>query len=1355
MSDRDSKFSALPGVDKTVTDITGLPAQLQGDPRRQAVSSTRGDVYQVWLSIDAWLRLTDPDEVIYLEGAEDFDVVRPDVATTVQVKQSVGTISLGTAKAREALENFWTLSCKEIHRKIDFHFLTTSSVAKEQDGDFGGAKGIELWVAAQTNPDLAIKVVEYLVKRLNASSPLGMFLSSASPQEVQERLIKRFHWCTNQPDLDGVKRSVDDHITVLLKDQRHSLALVPNVRKYLESRFWEIFLEPSSARRFLTRAELLRQVEAATTTYLAVPVEQLPDLLRNAWPGSGLLNLLLDKSPAPPEPLLLRPELTQRLGELVKHRKAVLLTGTVYKGKTTVAQLVSSELCPKAWWVSLTGQQPGQVDILLLTLARRIDSDDCPTLVIIDDLDISPTAHRVYRNSLALVLLRASTTGRGILLTARGASSDSAIVQDFNNIEILNVPELSSDEIETLCIEHGCLQENAKIWGPLITVWTGGHPKLVQVRLGELAARGWPNPSATDLITQSLAVTSARQMARQLLSESVSAPVAEFVYLVSECSVLLNRSVAIRLAESVKGLTNGGDVLDNLTGKWLERIEGQWYRTTALLSRVAREVWSPEKHKWAHIRLHDAILSKRTLDTSEAAALLFHAYMGGEPQRMASIAMRLQLINGEGATREVQKQLLWLPFVALETGQSITDDAMAGAILRGLQFRVASTLDAECIPQICARWADDIERIPNPDAKAANRAMMWATMGFAENTKIPLKSRLEAITGIQALPSEILGTSLDFKKWFSEIANAAGGLPESATIGQAILLNASRSFRGLCNLEELLQWLENVATQDIRQQFDAMLEWPLVQTLGAFVQGAWAVVHEQTKDWEPWIALLERVEEYAKRRGSPRFGREAAKASAIILTEHLARSEDALRVLEQAEVAFGPSSVLMEQRANVLFQKRDDESVLEIWRQLTSDPVSRATLDPFAYRRAGMSAARLKQWEKAGQIFRDGADSIQPGSFELTRFGLSVDAALAVSLGGNQTAAAKLLADAVLSLPAEAAKEGSERWEAVQRAAVVVCATIENRVWKPTEAEPKPECGYASSPELKVSKAQPGQAARSEVTRAQILRLASTLAKDPAGFAQELEVLACSKYFFARKMAIEARLAVAYSTGAGFGFVEALLAFDIATTDFQANIKQGMSLLAPDDGPKSTIPAAPEQWFGLLCAGIVCTGQNLLAHLKMWLDASIRLLGEEAALTNNIRLLLKGASLPSELLQAAINDTASTPPVRCGAAAQLLREGVPAKETLHIQAFLTSGFVIDGSFTRQSLFNHHVARCFANVWRTHAQNCFQFYSPSTSVPALLTTLDGVDRGSANLKSLLIAAASALRKSLGEFMERVL
>ena len=84
---------------------TGLPRSLIGDPKRQAVRTIQGNIYQAWCSIDAWLRLTGY-KVIFLEGAEDFDIITDEKAIAVQVEKNSDTISLGTAKAHQALENF-------------------------------------------------------------------------------------------------------------------------------------------------------------------------------------------------------------------------------------------------------------------------------------------------------------------------------------------------------------------------------------------------------------------------------------------------------------------------------------------------------------------------------------------------------------------------------------------------------------------------------------------------------------------------------------------------------------------------------------------------------------------------------------------------------------------------------------------------------------------------------------------------------------------------------------------------------------------------------------------------------------------------------------------------------------------------------------------------------------------------------------------------------------------------------------------------------------------------------------------------------------------------------------------------
>ena len=205
---------------EVLRDLAGLPAPLPGDPRRQAVHSIQGTVYQAWWSIDAWLRLTTPDEVIYLEGAEDFDIVKSDTAITVQVKKHAASISLGTAKAHEALENFWSLCGKAPERAINFHYLSTSSISREQDAAFDGLTGIEAWHAAQTNPEFAYQVASYLRNKLPLTSSLRAFLATSTPDAIQDRLIRRFHWLTEQPDSEAVKRSVNDRICVLLSNMR-------------------------------------------------------------------------------------------------------------------------------------------------------------------------------------------------------------------------------------------------------------------------------------------------------------------------------------------------------------------------------------------------------------------------------------------------------------------------------------------------------------------------------------------------------------------------------------------------------------------------------------------------------------------------------------------------------------------------------------------------------------------------------------------------------------------------------------------------------------------------------------------------------------------------------------------------------------------------------------------------------------------------------------------------------------------------------------------------------------------------------------------------------------------------------
>jgi len=56
--------------------MTNEITPLASDPNRQATDTIKGYVYQAWESLHAWINLKE-DEVLYLEGAEDVDLLSP------------------------------------------------------------------------------------------------------------------------------------------------------------------------------------------------------------------------------------------------------------------------------------------------------------------------------------------------------------------------------------------------------------------------------------------------------------------------------------------------------------------------------------------------------------------------------------------------------------------------------------------------------------------------------------------------------------------------------------------------------------------------------------------------------------------------------------------------------------------------------------------------------------------------------------------------------------------------------------------------------------------------------------------------------------------------------------------------------------------------------------------------------------------------------------------------------------------------------------------------------------------------------------------------------------------------------
>lgn len=164
--------------------------EFKTDPRRDATDSIRGYVYQAYQSVFAWMQLKE-NEILVLEGAEDFDVRCGASVTTTQVKDVSSNLTLKSQAVVDSLNNFWTHCENNPDYGIILRFLTTADAGQEQGSPFGsGKKGLEYW----NNSDsigIDIELLRTFLLTLTLKPALASFIQTATGDELREKLIPR------------------------------------------------------------------------------------------------------------------------------------------------------------------------------------------------------------------------------------------------------------------------------------------------------------------------------------------------------------------------------------------------------------------------------------------------------------------------------------------------------------------------------------------------------------------------------------------------------------------------------------------------------------------------------------------------------------------------------------------------------------------------------------------------------------------------------------------------------------------------------------------------------------------------------------------------------------------------------------------------------------------------------------------------------------------------------------------------------------------------------------------------------------------------------------------------------------
>lgn len=1317
-------------------------------PQREALGAMGGYDYQIWRSIESWVMLAD-DEVLFLEGAEDIDRVSTSETTTVQVKRTEDGVSLNSQNARDAVRNFWATAERSPTRQVKFVYLTTSNIAKERDAQFGGLTGIEAWGKAAFDHGMAEAVRQQLLVSLEDNQPIRAFLMSATVHELQTRLLQRFTWLTGQPDVEVVEQAVLERIGDALVLAKQPRSAARTVKNELLAFCWKQVLKPSPAERKLDRTSLWLLIEKSTTVTLEMPLQGAGGLLVAAAQLSSLqanfmnLALLQGAPPSPPRALLRRQALVDSVSQRVLRRDALLLVGSVFKGKTTIAQVVARDAGLDASWTELSGRTPAAISDALRLLALTIDRPDGQSLLILDDLDTSANARRVYAASLRQLVHRASVAGVALLFTAQGHTE--ALEQEVAaswGVDVVVVPTMLQHEVAEHCVDFGCSSPAlANAWGQLIAVQSGGHPALVHVRLVELRDQGWPALELSTLVTPSPGTQSAKQMARDLLDTSVSAEASQFALEAGEFMVAPTREMLLNLAALPPKLTSAQAVLTTLTGRWLEELGNGRYRVSQILRGEVNITWTAEQHRAVHSKVFDAISACESITPNDAGSLVFHAFIALDARRFFFSVQNI-LTADDDVQRRVFSHCSWVLHLGFDNGPVQVALKSAMPSLRHLQFLVADVEDRPRLEAFARAWRDEIGPRDSDMHWTLSRVMYDMTV-LGKPVALPMEVVLDAVLSAvqtQEPAASLLADGIANMKALPALPGFAP--PQSATTFQFFLSLRAGGVRTLRDFNDFLAFLSNPVNQAHAGQFDEMLDWPHVRDLGAFVHTGWvAEANKDNPDWSPWLEAFDQALVACESFKLPLYGAQVARAKSIVLSEYAGDFPAGFAVLDLATGLFGPSAVIEEQRINLMGQSDDYGPALSAWDATIARFGSQAFTDPFAYRRAAISAAKLGQYDRASLLFEEGARQ-QTDGFELTRVGLLVDASYCSLRAGQLRRCSALLTEAVVLLPPEAWAEGDKRWEAIIQVANATGQLFETPGQLRPDGKPfEIAFGRASQPNVAVDTLTPGQAKRVGFLETQVAYLEAHWPDASSAMLDRVLVLLQAEDLITLLNASKSLILRELVVGTSPSFLAHVLRLA------EVLVKQR----AQGGGTMATVEAE-ELLPGMLAVGLLLAVGEPNELLGRWV-AEARNANKVDVLPILNRLQAGLTMVPSAAEAEVIKFVSRDQVVNFGAAVRVCHsDDVPARAlvvaSLRMAATVRWGMTI---FFARSI-EAPVARFLAERLNLQTRLPAQFSQPSVSVPTITETVRQVRAGDAGLRELLVVGCSVTGINPGDSLK---
>jgi tetratricopeptide (TPR) repeat protein len=996
---------------------------LVGDKRRQAADSIRGYVYQAYQSVLAWMRLGQ-DEVLFLEGAEDFDVLSAEGVTATQVKDTAGsgTLTLRSGDAVSAINNFWRHQQNNPDKTVSLRFLTTALRGREKGGEFGGiATGIEYWSSAKRDKELSLQPLKSFLLSLELEPSLADFLRRSDDQAIRKDLICRIAWDTGYKPIDGLVADIKDRLVFFGASRGIDSYQSEKVLDTLLRRVADLL--SSNGERRLSFADFIREFERATmelvsreeaVTLGAVrgQIAQFAEIANN--PSLAELNIAPKVLGSPirlMEGAAPRTELVNDLASVLRRHRVLFLRGSTGLGKTSLAQLLIDKIGGNWVWAGFRGRDPRQVADHLKRAAFEIKAYSLPPRVVLDDLDLGSLA-QFERELLSLVFSLSNQEG-AVVVTGPTACPSDLLAKLWPPRDCdREVPYFDEGNVRDVLVSHG-LADPKKLdqWSRLTWLSTAGHPQLVHARVRYLQSKGWPPVIETDLLKTEDLEHVRTTVRRRLIDELPSKGARYIAYRLSLITGEFSRQTALDLAQLPPPVALAGEVFDGFVGPWIETLGNDCYRISPLLSNSGNQALSAPEQTAVHEAIAFAVLSRRTVTLHELGTALGHALIAKSDEALFRLAKMLVTSDYE-PSRAIGGAFFWFPALALQPGQQLSTNPLTDFMLRLAQFRIAvADRQTDKALLLMDRALELVQQFDHEEWAKSSALMAYQMFLHTINIPIPPRRSITMLARLMEL-EENNGRIAELTRRFrtNDIDNID---PSGFSFSQRFFEYEAARVSGIDHLGELLEALD-VLNADKRQRLIEVWENNTVRLAHFLVRSSWwKDASRDILNIRKVLATFRRAIDLGKAWSSPSLVRASYIEMSVLYDEYDNSPADALAVLDEATEVFGTADAhLLKQRGMVLFHQRNHQEAVALFDQALAaeglDNVERA----FAGRSGGIAAARLGDWNSAARFFMMGASAAEEiDDLKSMAAGLKADAAFARWKQGRQTDALRLYAE--------------------------------------------------------------------------------------------------------------------------------------------------------------------------------------------------------------------------------------------------------------------------------------------------------------------------------------------------------